>query len=58
MVKRVYSRLNEKKKTMLKIHQEGIVIIVLSILLLLGVNALIYQLAPYNTELHWKSGVI
>lgn len=43
---------------MWKIHREGIVIIILSILLLLGVNGLAYQLAPYNSDLHWKVGIL
>ncbi len=43
---------------MWKIHREGIVIIILSILLLLGVNGVAYQLAPYNAELHWKVGIL
>lgn len=43
---------------MLKIHKEGLVLITLTILLLLGVNGLVYQLAPFNTGLQWKSGII
>lgn len=43
---------------MWKIHREGIVIIILSILLLLGVNGVAYQLAPYNAEVHWKVGIL
>ncbi len=43
---------------MLKIHREGLVLITLTILILLGVNGLVYQLAPFNAGLQWKSGII
>lgn len=40
------------------IHKEGLVLITLTILLLIGVNGLVYQLAPFNADLHWKAGII
>lgn len=43
---------------MWKIHREGIVIITLSILIILGANGLAYQLAPHNADLHWKVGIL
>ncbi len=42
---------------MMKIHKEGIVLILLTLLFSLGVMALVYQLAPQNAVLHWRTGI-